>query len=155
MKVVFLDIDGVISKLGPKGNLSLYGLSKPLLRNLSYLIKTSKSIIVLSSTWRMYPEARRRLDRQLRFKGLKISSQTPVHNGGLMTDRPGEIEQWLKEHPNVTEYVIIDDVPDYFTGDLRAHCVACDPEQGLTEEKVQEAFEILGVEDELISGEKT
>lgn len=144
MRVVFLDIDGVISKFGPKGN-GMYGLSKPLLRNLSFLIKTSKAKIVLSSSWREFPEARRRLDRALRYKGLKINYSTPVFPDSNAKTRQAEIEQWLSEHPEVKDYVILDDIPDYFHGDLRDHLVTCDPNEGLTEEKTEEAINILGV----------
>ena len=148
MKVVFLDVDGVLSKFGTKGNGPL-GLSKPLMRNLSFLVKSSKAKIVLSSSWRMYPENRFKLARTLRYKGLKISSSTPVIDGGDQRTRQQEIEQWLKEHPEVTDYVILDDIPDYFSKPLADHLVVCDPEVGLTEDKAAEALEILGaLEDE-------
>lgn len=147
MKVVFLDVDGVLSKFGTKGNGPL-GLSKPLMRNLSFLCKTAKAKIVLSSSWRMFPNARFKLDRTLRYKGLKISSSTPVIQDGDQKFRQFEIEQWLSEHPEVTDYVILDDIPDYFMKPLADHLVTCDPEIGLTESKVAEALEILGVMEE-------
>ena len=148
MKVVFLDVDGVLSKYGTKGNGPL-SLSKPLMRNLSFLVKGSKSKIVLSSSWRMYPEARSKLSRALRYKGLKIASSTPVIDGGDQKSRQQEIMQWLKEHPEVTDYVILDDIPDYFYKPLSDHLITCDPEVGLTIELAADAMEILGVmEDE-------
>lgn len=148
MKVVFLDIDGVLSKYGTKGNAGT-NLSKPLMRNLSFLVKTAKAKIVLSSSWRMFPECRFKLDRALRYKGLKIASCTPVIDGGDIKTRQLEIEQWLREHKEVTHYVVLDDIPDYFSKPLSDHLVACDPEAGLTDDKAAAALEILGVfEDE-------
>lgn len=145
MKVIFLDVDGVLSKFGKNGN-SGNNLSKPLMRNLSFLVKSSGARVVLSSTWRMFPESRRKLERALRFKGLKIHFSTPVLNGGDIKSRHDEITQWLGEHKEVTDYVILDDIPDYFMQPLAAHVIACDPEEGLTEEKTLEALIVLNVE---------
>ena len=59
--------------------------------------------------------------------------------------RGAEIDGWLKEHPEVINYVIIDDRTD-FTNEQKEHFVHIDPMWGLTDEHVQLAINILNHE---------
>ncbi len=56
--------------------------------------------------------------------------------------RGEEIEIWLKEHPEIINYVIIDDRTD-FTEEQKVHFVHINSYVGLTEEDVQLAKNIL------------
>ena len=56
--------------------------------------------------------------------------------------RGAEIDGWLKEHPEVTNYVIIDDRTD-FTDKQKEHFVHVDSMWGLTNEHVNNAIKIL------------
>lgn len=56
--------------------------------------------------------------------------------------RGAEIDGWLKEHPEVTNYVIIDDRTD-FTDKQKDHFVYVNPMYGLTDTHVIQAINIL------------
>lgn len=56
--------------------------------------------------------------------------------------RGAEIDGWLKEHPEVVNYVIIDDRTD-FTDEQKKYFVHVDSMYGLTDEHVIKAINIL------------
>jgi hypothetical protein len=56
-------------------------------------------------------------------------------------ERWREIAAWLSWHPEVTGYVILDDIPDF--GPLEEHHVLTDDMFGITSEQVFEAIDIL------------
>lgn len=56
--------------------------------------------------------------------------------------RGSEIDEWLQMHPEVTNYVIIDDRTD-FTENQQPHFVHVDSYVGLTDEDVELAIGIL------------
>ena len=59
--------------------------------------------------------------------------------------RGAEIDGWLKEHPEVVNYVIIDDRTD-FTDEQKEHFVHVDPMWGLTDKHVKLAINVLNHE---------
>lgn len=133
-KYIFLDVDGVLCKMGPNGNMGRYALSRPLLRNLSYLVKQTGSKIVVTSDWRRYPEAMRVLRRALSFKGIRIHSCTPVMEG---SSRMEEIYEWLHQNGQECKFLVIDDLL------IHEDQILCDPEEGLTEAQVLHAIKSL------------
>lgn len=133
MKIIFLDIDGVISL--PKGG--LYSLNKKRLRLLEEIITDTGAQIVLSSTWRKDDTAFRKLTRVLAYRGLKISDITPDFSNEPQRPlerfyRGHEIQDWLNRHPQVENYVILDDDSDVLDSQLR-HFIQTDSNIGLTE----------------------
>jgi hypothetical protein len=56
--------------------------------------------------------------------------------------RGAEVDGWLKEHPEITNYVIIDDRTD-FTNNQQEHFVYVNPMWGITDEHVKLAINIL------------
>lgn len=130
--IIFLDIDGVlnsnntfkenygfrkaISKL-PKNNPLEHQLYLSQINDLDnnkiFLIKTlsqtTNSQIVVISTWRnlrIWPL----IEEYLVSKGLPITDVTPY----IKNNRSMEISFYLKEHPNIKNFIIIDD--DFFPG---------------------------------------
>ena len=59
--------------------------------------------------------------------------------------RGAEIDGWLKEHPEVINYVIIDDRTD-FTDEQKEHFVHVDSMWGITDKHVELAINILSHE---------
>ena len=114
MRVLFLDIDGVLNSERSCAAFDGYPhdftakamgmfdmVAVALIRKLCH--KTDCSI-VLSSTWRITSaphEVANGLD-------LPVMDKTPVLNG----PRGIEIAAWLNEHPEVTKYAIVDDNSD-------------------------------------------
>jgi len=128
MKVLFLDIDGVLNSYQNPGG--LYAMSRSKLRLLSFVIKTTGAEIVLSSTWRKRPDSYQRAKTKLGYRGLRILDKTPDYLG-IRTCRGDEIQFWLKEHPSVKTYAIVDDDGDMLLSQ-RPYFVQTNGDVGLT-----------------------
>lgn len=138
MKILFLDIDGVLNS--ERSSLALGGyphsfepadlakfdwVAVGLIRE---FCKVSECSIVLSSTWRMYREL---MERAAEALDLPIIDRTPDH--GSYDTRASEIAAWLAEHPEVTRFAIVDDVPVFDSHpELYANFVQTDPNMGMT-----------------------
>ena len=84
------------------------------------------------------------MKQKLKKCKLTILDDTP--DSGLIFGRGQEIRTWLDNHPEVTDYVILDDeefrdFEDYGVSD---HVVYTSYGRGLTEAGVNEAIRVLG-----------
>lgn len=115
MKVLFLDIDGVLNSTKTCVATGGYpmelhhrsGFDWMAIKLLQRLCDSSGLQIVLSSAWRLhhhYDEVAGAFD--LPIIGATLSSSPDGHQRGF------EIRDWLARHPEVTAYAIIDDDPD-------------------------------------------
>ena len=106
MKVVFLDIDGVLnSDETPNPRKLPYVVDRKLHARLEKLIERTGAKVVLSSTWRIDPI------------GLYAAKYWGVPFFDVCPDMPksprrDEILEWLSHHRRVTRYAIIDDEDD-------------------------------------------
>lgn len=154
MKVIFLDIDGVLNsrsydrKRNWNEQTDIDESRLPLLKS---IVKATGAKIVLSSTWRQHwnrnPERcdadGEYINRTFAKFGLEIFDKTP--GLGLYFDRPDEIRAWLNcIEEDVESFVILDDYR-YNWGNLSENFVKTNPNfgLGLEEEHVQKALEIL------------
>jgi len=145
MKILFLDIDGVLNSGrtlaafgGYPHDFSSQGMGKfdPVAIGLiqKLCIQTSCEI-VLSSTWRIdhtCVQAANALD-------LPIIASTPILNN---TARGFEINAWLTEHPEVQCYAIVDDI-DAMLDFQKPFFVQTDASLGLTLENYRDLKRIL------------
>ena len=148
-KIVFLDIDGVLnSKLYDNkrtendGNIDLGRM--PYLKR---IIDETGAQIVLSTTWREHwsvePAERdavgEELDATFVAHGLTIADKTP-----MLGERVDEIKAWLALHPEVKDFVIIDDMLGGWAG-LEEHLVRTNYRigRGLEVHHVEKAIAIL------------
>eukprot|EP00036_Acanthoecidae_sp_10tr_P016641 CAMPEP_0206297888 /NCGR_PEP_ID=MMETSP0106_2-20121207/6406_1 /ASSEMBLY_ACC=CAM_ASM_000206 /TAXON_ID=81532 /ORGANISM="Acanthoeca-like sp., Strain 10tr" /LENGTH=187 /DNA_ID=CAMNT_0053728571 /DNA_START=123 /DNA_END=686 /DNA_ORIENTATION=- len=164
-RVVFLDVDGVLHPLNAKGhpaNASLDALvaradaeathsddevwefpvvagefGVPQMTQLARAVAASGAAIVLSSTWREGTASRLAVVRQLTAYGIpEPMGCTPRVGNGSTRQRPAEIRAWLDSHPEVVQWVAVDDAD--LGGDDVPHAlepervVRCDPGRGLT-----------------------
>lgn len=138
LKVIFLDVDGVLSAFGVRG---LCGSRLDLFAG---VVKQTGAAVVLSSTWRL-PHCRdqlRRLLQELSGRGVELFGMTPVLNAavgsaGLVQGvlRGDEIRAWLTAAAGryeIQAVVILDDDPNDELGDLKPRLVKCDGYEGLT-----------------------
>ena len=130
MKVIFLDIDGV---LVTRNSIKYQYLNFPddtdiqfgkkAVNNLNKLIHLTNAKIVISSTWRLFHSLENLIDifKKQRVKG-KIISTTSVERATIEEDIPRgqKIADWLDQHPDVEQYLIIDD-------DVQADCIQFHP----------------------------
>lgn len=108
MKVLFLDIDGVVNckttfQTMEKGAIYL----DPYMALLVGKIQLDTGCeVVLSSSWRHYPPDIEAVEQRI----VKLYDKTPSLDSGFRGD---EIAAWLGEHPEVTRYAILDDESDF------------------------------------------
>lgn len=156
MKAIFLDIDGVLNNiqhitllyeelLGEKqyvqlrrelGAMPFDYRSCKLLQD---LIKHTNADIILSSTWRLNDKNIQIIEG---YTGIQIKDKTP----GLSCSRGIEINTYLNEHPEITNYVIIDDDTDMMA-EQASHFVKCNTNTGFTQKEYEEALKILESEE--------
>ncbi|KAJ8603283.1 hypothetical protein CTAYLR_006949 [Chrysophaeum taylorii] len=146
MKVLFLDIDGV---LVPFGGLTVADPAAPFddecVRRLARIISRTGAKIVLSSTWRSSATAKEMLRNCFRSFGLPDFEET----GGDHSLRQWEIAAWLREH-EPERWVALDDEelvagPENrrHSADFRDHAILIDSKTGLQDEHVTQAIVIL------------
>ena len=153
--VIFLDIDGVLNT--SKNSVRLHGAYKatngyiksrddfgalfdPIAcDNLIYLADTTKSAIVISSTWRKH--GLQRMKDLFKFRGiaLDIIDVTPILN----KERGYEIEEWLLQNDWVEKYIIIDDDTDFTQEQRNNHLVHTPGENGLDHTALVRGLKLL------------
>ena len=109
--VIFLDVDGVLNsrttvKRSPKGYTGIDDARVTVLANV--IKKFGGADIILSSDWKNLKEDNEDyiyLLSKLKKDGLTIAGKTKDY----MNKRGAGILEYLKEHPEIEEYVILDD----------------------------------------------
>lgn len=170
MNVIFLDIDGVLNSEAFLRALDVqhqqctdetlclcYQLENQIdaeaVARLNRLITGAGAKIVISSSWRLLldpPE----LQRVLKGHGLcgEIIGETPdgpndpelsCNSDGSRrrVERGREIDAWLRKHPEVTRFVILDDCADMAMHKNRL--VQTDCQEGLLDEHVDLALRVM------------
>lgn len=149
MKVIFLDFDGVLNSENYIRGCDGYGVvidpSRMVL--LKQIADATGAIIVLTTSWREHwsNELAERdstgtlIDGIFATYGLQIFDKTPA----LRTRREREIKCWLDAHPEVENFVVLDDMLLSSTF-LDGHFVKTSNYfDGLDETDVRKAIEIL------------
>lgn len=141
MKVLFLDIDGVCNSRhwAEQGNSMWHGTDPAAVQLVKRIIKETGCKVVLSSTWRLYPEARRVVKRDVCwFIDCTKDMQAGAKRG--VVERGVEIQEWLDRHPHVTQYAILDDESDFLPHQWLFKTTF---DRGLTEEIAQAVIDHL------------
>jgi hypothetical protein len=153
MKVIFLDIDGVLNFNGCRDKIGgLYFVNESKIKLLKQIVDETDAKIVLSSTWRKgwfhrdqgftdgWADDFTALENKLAEYGLTFISRTPITSEGY---RGTEIDMWLKnwKGEEVTNFIIIDDDTD-----MKPHMdrlVQTSFNSGLLEKHVNKAIKML------------
>ena len=150
MRVIFLDIDGVLNsrkydavRRPTDGNIDTTRLA--LLRQ---LVERTGARVVLSSSWRKHfdSEAKAMDETGRELKSLFSQSGIPLY--GITPESAGhraeEIAAWCNAHPEVTKFVILDDIK-FGWGTLDPFVVKTDYRigRGLEQIHIEKAAEIL------------
>jgi hypothetical protein len=160
MKVIFLDVDGVLNseetcehwhEITQGGNgfggffreedaitISDTKWGESLVGRVRKIVEATGANIVISSTWRRHFSIEK-FKEMFKLYGwdVPVIGMTPKLSGG----RGVEINAWLKNNP-VESYVIIDDV-DQFLIEQRPYYVETNMMVGITEDDVTKAINIL------------
>lgn len=118
MKVIFLDIDGVLNShrtYYTLGNIDEWKCLDPIAVGLiRRLCEKTNAWVVISSTWRILYDIEEFKKNFEDIYGWKIPLIDITEN--LSVPRGQEIQKWLDENNEVNEYVIIDDDSDMLPG---------------------------------------
>lgn len=153
MKVIFLDIDGVLNsdkwlKTQPDWD-SIYNRIDPAaISLLNHLISWTGAHVVISSSWRIsWPKELTSVLEHGGFEHLdKVIGFTPIFGHSDNSIRGDEIEYWLKQqYEPIENYVILDDGNDMLESQM-PHLVRTSYKTGLSEENVKRAVTILTCE---------
>ena len=159
MKLIFLDIDGVLNNSetaarAPSGNT---GIEDKLVQKLAHIVGETDAKIILTSDWKIEweefefccSEDAKYLNRKLKKQGIKITSKTYDEHvyDTYFEDRGKGIHKFLKKIQNLETYVVIDDHTfSDFDEEIRAHLVLTDYSKGLTDEDAEKAIRLLNMD---------
>lgn len=161
MKAIMLDIDGVLNCEDTTDTIGYYiGIEDAKVALLKKIVDSTDAKIVLSSTWRLgFDNKGHRLEGHIPYLkeklgkfGLEIYDKTEqlTRDGGC---RGKEIHEWLTRHPEVDQWVVLDDewFIDFNMYDIPRHHVQTyfytyHGVGGLTEEGVEQAIKVLNGE---------
>lgn len=151
-KAIYLDIDGVLNSdefadyMLSEDNVDIFNedmLDPRAIVNLRKIVENTNAVIVLSSSWRWEKESRDAVHRQLKAKGIDFVDTTTLQTD-ITLSRGKEIEKHIEEHPNIENFVILDD--DEITNPVLApHHIRTTFKHGLTREKALAAIKILKI----------
>mgnify|MGYP003443446017 CR=1 FL=1 len=144
MKVLFLDVDGVLNTASLIESDGINAVGEEFLQRLDRIIKETKVEVVLSSTWRLYPKAKNVLEEKLKEKNIFLLDSTIEIRRKLSArvSRSEEIAEWLTRHPKVDKFAIVDDNDDageYFPSSFFQTTF----QKGLTEEVTENIIQHL------------
>lgn len=167
MRVVFLDIDGVLNTERYQTRLREEGKSRwddfgqlfdpEAVENLKMVLDTfPEALLVINSSWKLEGlDTMKALWKARLLPGI-IHSCTPGYvpdlmdinlenyeNIAMLAGKGNEVKQWLEENAaEGCKYVIFDDMPD-FLPEQEEHLVCTDPREGITVEDATTAIKIL------------
>lgn len=152
MKVVFLDIDGVLNCAGSESRApsGVIGIDSSKVKRLKRVVENTNAVIVLTSTWKKewsHAESERSPDgnymvKKLSREGLHILDKTDDH----VVNRGRGIHDWIEKHGNVDSWIAIDDdvFADYEKYGVMPHLVKTNFDTyGLTDDHVEQCISIL------------
>jgi len=150
MKIIFLDIDGVLNSV------ETAEIFPAAIQNLNHIIQVSNAELVISSFWNyLYPLDQ--INGKLAEAGVckpafaatrEIGSNqdhSSVVTASAIGAKSQEIQLWLEKQTGITSFVIFDDDPIYISKAHEHHAVIVDPEKGLTKEDADHALLILSL----------
>jgi len=147
MKIIFLDVDGVMNSEVYHRTLNTKKkgwrrFDPEAVKMIMKLVEEFNAKIVISSLWRFV--AKKELVIELKASGLvnflHPDWKTPIIEPG---HRGKEIKMWLDEHPDIKDFVILDDDSDVLD-EHKNRFVKTDYYDGMQAEHYYKAMEILG-----------
>lgn len=151
MKILFLDIDGVVNK---QDNFKYSkGVTQfPIDSYCAFLVGriqiATDCKVVLSSSWRNHPEGVAEVEKAViplldKTKNIYKTLDPPIFARGRewsQSLRGDEVNEWLSRHPEVTKYAILDDDGDFYDDQPLFQTTF---KEGLTDEIAQKVIDHL------------
>jgi hypothetical protein len=139
VKVVFLDVDGVLNNYSLLYNYGYDYIDEDVVDLLGQIVRETGSEIVLTSTWRLENYSKKIVEEALIRKKMTLLDSTISIKG---KKRAEEIKEWLGRH-KVKKYAIIDDTEDAGVG-FGKNFFQTDAEIGLTGDLARKIIKHLG-----------
>ena len=152
MKIIFLDIDGVLNHsrfLKERAPSCVMGISDELVLKLKQIVGKTDAKIVLISTWKdiwekdenLCEEDALYLNKKLKMQDLFVHDKTLNE---FVKDRGLGIHEYLLNN-NVENFVILDDYDneDFEKYDLKRNFIKVNRRTGLSDDDVEKAVKIL------------
>lgn len=149
--IIFLDFDGVLATDDYDDILmerndrlrDFFGrkFDPNCVASLKMIIESTNADIVITSSWRHYlnPFSMRIMWRLRKMPG-RVIGLTP----SMSDNRSLEIESWLSKHPEIDNYVILDDMDQrQFEPGLHSHLFTCNHLSGLSMKDAKKVIMIL------------
>ena len=155
IKTIFVDVDGVLNCSKTQKRLDIchefsFVDTRKVLR-LRDIVERTGAKLVLSSTWRFgadpkafYLEKMAYCELLEEFRRVRCPVWTDITPYLPSTKRWQEINAWLILHPEVDEFIILDDWGEDEFRPMMDRLVKCDPHKGLTKERAELAISMLG-----------
>lgn len=128
MKTLFLDIDGVL-------NTHEGTLDDRMIGRLRRLLAETGALVVLSSSWKLRPDSRAFVKEKV-CDFIDVTPDIPINILDPTQRRGVEVDLWLRLHPEVERYAILDDTGWFFEHQL-PNLFKTKSDTGLTDEIVE------------------
>lgn len=138
MKVLFLDIDGVVNKqenYDRSKNMGPYPIDSYCAFLVGRIQLQTGCEVVLSSSWRIHPEGVQNVSKRV----VRLLDRTPFLSG----IRGDEVQAWLDRYPEFDKYAILDDDMDFYVYQA-PNFFKTTFQDGLTEEIAEAVINHLG-----------
>lgn len=153
-KIVFLDVDGVLNSdkfyeelLSSDEGIDCFRediLDQRAISRVARIIRDTEAQVVISSSWRWDIQAMSRLLEQLNTFDI-VPIDTTIEDMRVNMSRAQEIKLWLDQHPEVENYVVLDDevmnIPE-----IGRHHIKTNMSRGLEPNHVEQAKKVLNGE---------
>lgn len=136
MKVLFLDVDGVLNSRSTTNFHDLYPIDPYMAFLVGRIQLQTGCEVVLSSSWKNHPDGVQNVSKRV----VQLLDKTPNVEGV----RGNEIQAWLDKHPEVDKYAILDDDMDMLVGQAGSFFKTTF-QDGLTDEIAEAVIAHLGI----------
>lgn len=161
MKVIFLDVDGVLNsdiwnENHQKEIRAGILVDKYKVKLLKQIIVKTNAVVVLHSGWKFWFNNLKPIRKESEFLaevfdkyGIEIYDVTPDFSTAEIREtkrfslvKAKEILYWLREYKNIEEWLVIDDL-DLHNEEVKKHQLMTNKETGLTRDDVEKIIRIL------------
>jgi len=139
MKVIFLDVDGVLNSIPTIRQFGHHFIDHILVCLVERIVRETGCSIILSSSWRQDARDKKLVDEALNMQGLSVRDCTPSIMGPTST-RADEIRDWISRNP-VEKFAVIDD--DDWADTKDGNFFKTDEDRGLTVEIAERVIKHL------------
>ena len=157
MKVIFLDIDGVLNSEEFLKNNETEMIDRDNVSILKNIIDKTGAVIVMSSGWRLWFDDNMRpkdgysqclYDILCEFD-IKLFGKTPDYSTEEIRTKKTfshvkakEISAWLSEHESIEKYVVLDDL-NLKNEEINSHLVRTNAQVGITEDDALHVIDMI------------